>query len=240
MTLPMAGPRGLTQATADALDGLAEVRAGTVSAVTSRGIDVQVAEGLIASAAHLDSYNPAVGDPVVCAVYRDSWTVLGRPVGPGTATDLATVGSGVGLTVLGGKVLSGGGATMASSTGSVVVVPRYGVSYHHPPGHWVLLLCGISWYSSVTNDWMSVALVNTQSGAAVGSVELVQAGSNAFGHFETWSGMVPPAYGGVRRDIHMTLQRISGTGASRIDDVAARRGYLVAVDLGDQSVVTVV
>lgn len=240
MTLPMAGPRGLTQATADALDGLTEIRSGTVTAVTSRGIDIQVAEGLIRSAAHLDSYNPGVGDPVVCAVYRDSWTVLGRPVGPGTATDYATPGTGVGSTILAGCVLTGSGATLASSTGSQVVVPRYRCTFYHPPNHQVLVLCGVSWYSSVLNDTLWITLWNAVTAAQVNLIDLTQAGTIAFGHFETFGAILAPPAGGGKVDIYMQVQRAGGTGASRVDDATGRRGWMVALDLGDSSVMKTV
>src|ERR1041384_3661417 len=78
---------------------------GTVVAVTSRGIDVSVGTGLVPNIAHLQGYNPAVGDPVGMLRFEDSWVVLGRPVGPGTATDNVTPGSGLGTTLLGGVVL---------------------------------------------------------------------------------------------------------------------------------------
>ena len=135
------GPNPLTQATAQGLDGPTEIRTGTVTAVTARGITVAVAEGTV-PAAHLDSYAPAVGDPVAMAAFRDSWLALGRPVGTGTATDLVTPGSGAGPTVLGGMVLSGTNATMASSTGSFVTVPRYRCTYHHPANHQVMIWGG--------------------------------------------------------------------------------------------------
>jgi hypothetical protein len=234
MTLPV-GPRGLTQQAGQLLADPTDVRQGRVSAVTARGIDVAVAGGLVADAAHLDGYNPAVGDNVVMTRFADSWFVLGRPVGPGTATDNATRGTGVGATLLNGVVLSGGGATLASSTGAVVTVPRYNLNYHHPAGHWVMLWVGYSWYNNITNDVLFVTFKNSVTGATVGTDELIQAGGNAFGHWASAGYLVGPSEGGKEAKITMTIQRGAGTGTVRVDDAAVRRGYLIALDMADQT-----
>ena len=235
------GRRALATQTAAAVGAPSDLRSGTVVAVTSRGIDVNVAGGLVQGAAHLSSYNPAVGDPVALMRFQDSWLVLDRPVGPGTATTLLTPGSGVGATMLGGVTLSGTNTTMASSTGSFVTVPRYRCTYHHPAGHKVLILGGYTWYCTVANDVIEVTLTDSVSGTQGASLTHLQAGNNFFSTFETFGALLrPEAFGGRKVDLYMQLRRISGTGTSRIDDSSIRPGYLVAVDLGDSSVIATV
>lgn len=224
--------------TADKTSGPTDIRTGYVVAVTARGIDVEVAGGLVPGVAHLDSYNPGVGDPVVLVRFQDAWVAMGRPVGPGTATDAATPGSAAGTTLLAGMALSGTGATMASSTGAVVVVPRYGVTFYHPPNHWVMLMVGFTWYSSTVNDWLSVTIANASFGSvAVGGSDFIQAGNNFFAHFESMAIVIPPSFGAAGSSYFMQLRRENGAGTSRIDDVAARRGYMLALDMGDGSVI---
>lgn len=228
-------------AVASMTSGPSDLRTGTVVAVTSRGINVAVAGGLVENAAHLSSYNPAVGDPVALLRFQDSWLVLDRPVGPGTATDLATPGSGLGTTLLGGTVLSGSNTTMASTTGGPVTVPRYRCTYFHPPGHQVLILCGFTWYCSVAADTMEVMLFDAVSGQQGGSMVFNQSSNNFFSRFETNGQMFwPQVFGGRKVDVYMQIQRLNGTGTSRIDDAALRRGYMVALDMGDSSVIATV
>jgi len=239
--LPGVGPRGLTSQASSATDAPTDLRSGIVVAVTSRGIDVDVASGRIVGAAHLASYNPAVGDPVALVRFQDAWLVLDRPVGPGTALDLATPGSGAGTNLLGGTVLSGTGATLASSTGTAVNVPRYRCTYYHPPGHQVLILCGVSWYSSVTADSLWIMLWDAVSGVQASIMDLNQMSNNFFGHFETFGAMLQPAtFGGRKVDLYMQVQRAGGTGTSRVDDIAARRGFMIALDMGDGSILATV
>lgn len=240
MTLPLVGPRKLTFETAARTASPTEMRMGTVASVTARGVTVALAEGIV-PAACLDSYAPAVGDPVLMSNFQDSWTCLGRPVGTGTALDLATPGSAAGTTLLGGTVLSGSGATMATSTGSLVVVPRYRCTYFHPPGHQVLILCGVSWYSTSLNDAMWITLWDAQTGGQVSIMDLIQSGTVSFGRFETFGAMLAPGSAGGRKvDLYMALQRSGGAGTSRVDDVFDRRGFMVALDMGDSSVIATV
>lgn len=229
----------MTRQVADGAAGPSDVRTGRVVAVTARGIDVEVAGGLVEGAAHLSSYNPAVGDAVALIRFRDSWLVLDRPVGPGTAADFATPGSGVGTTLLGGMALSGTGATMASSTGALVTIPRYGITIHHPLNHWVMIMAGFHWYSSVTNDWLTISIANASFGSVVvGGNDFIQAGNNFFAHFSTVCALIPPdPFGGQGSSYFTQLQRVNGAGTSRVDDIAARRGYMLAFDMGDVSVI---
>lgn len=231
------GPGGLTTELASRTQSPSDLRSGTVVGVSARGIDVSVGGTVVPGAAHLPGYNPAVGDPVAMLKYDDVWLVLGRPVGPGTPTDNTGAGGAVGPSVLDAMALSGGGSTLATSSGSTVIVPRYGVGFFHPTNHWVLLLVGVSWYSSVANDMVKLQVLNAVTGAVVGETELIMAGTVFFGRFEVWAAMVPPAQGGQGASYYMTILREGGTGASRVDDVAARRGFMVALDMGDTSVV---
>lgn len=233
MTSPGA-PRGLTQQTANRTADPSDLRSGTVVAVTPRGVDVQVADGLVAGAAHLGSYAPAVGDPVSLVRFADSWLVLGRPIGPGTATDLLSPSPMMGLSILGGMGLGGGGTTLASSTGAVVAVPKYAAIYYHPPGHWVGLWATYTWYCNTLNDTLQMALKDSVTGQQW-SAEHIQAGNVLFSNFATELFAVPPTLSGRRASYTMTVQRISGTGTVRIDDGGTRRGSLLAVDLGDGS-----
>lgn len=238
MTFPI-GPAGLTMRTAGKTESPTDLRSGTVAAVTPYGLEVTIASGTVKNASHLSSYNPAVGDPVTLLRFENAWVVLGRPVGPGTASDAATPGLGAGTTLLAGMALSGTGATMASSTGSAVVVPRYGVTFFHPANHWVLLLCGFTRYSSVANDWMSINIRNASFlSAVVGGGEFVQAGNNFYAHFETIGVMIPPTpYGGSGSSYFVEVKRENGSGTSRIDDPSNRRGFMLALDMGDGSMV---
>ena len=233
----MTKPLLLTQKLAEATGAPSDIRVGTVAAVTSRGIDVALADGLIRDAGHLTSYNPAVGDPVTMISYANSWVVLGRVLGPGTPTDNASPGLGLGLTILDGCVLSGTGNDMALSTGSLVAVPRYGVSFFHPPTHWVMLLFSFSWYSTVAGDVVQVRLV--EAGGTAYSVDNQQV-VGGIGNFATMAFMVDPTLGAAARSWSATVQRIGGSGTSRVYDPTARRGSLVAYDLGASSIIRTV
>lgn len=244
MTAPT-GPRGLTQETANRTDAATDLRTGTVTAVTARGIDVAVAGGNVAGAAHVDSYNPAVGDSVALLQLRDSWLVLGRPIGPGTTADNITPGPAVGTTLLGGVVLAPTGAVLATSVGAQVTVPKYALKFHHPRNHWVLLMCGVSWRSSVANDELFITLWSATDNPdfAVGGTTVIQGPAVTTVAYETITVMLPPSRGGKEGDYYMTLQRGLGTGTTRIDDTSStnfRPGYLVALDMADASVLKLV
>ena len=234
----MSSPLGLTQATAGRTDAPSDIRTGKVVAVTTRGVDVQVADGLIKSAGHLTSYNPAVGDTVTMIAFADTWAVLGRLLGPGTANDGGSPGTAIGAQVLDGAMLTQSGSTLASSTGSVAVVPRYGLSVFHPAGHWLEIKATYSWASTVSGDVLQIQLYEGVSGTQIAAHEHVQVGSASV--FTTVSFVVPPNYGGTQRTFGLRVQRISGSGVCRVDDNSTRRGSLLAYDLGDQSIIRTV
>ena len=49
-----------------------------------------------------------------------------------------------------------------------------------------------------------------------------------------------PAMGGRKVDLYLQIQRLSGTGTSRLDDSLFRRGYMIALDMADSSVIATV
>lgn len=231
MTSP--GPLGLTRQTAERTDGPTDLRTGVVSAVTARGIAVAIAGGSV-SAAHLDSYAPAVGDTVALVKTQDSWLAMGRVVGSGTPTDYSTPGSAAGPSLLDG-ILTVGTSTLASSTGSSVTVPKYSLTYYHPPNHQVLVLAFFGWSGTVANDWILVDLVETTTG--LGVTEWTEQNPSAtFGRDATISGVAKQSLGGAKRTIAMTMSRLSGTGTMSIAQNDARPGYMIALDMGDATV----
>lgn len=241
----MSAPLGLTQGTAARTEAPSDIRTGTVTAVTAQGIDVRVGSGLVPNAAHLASYNPAVGDTVTMISYAGSWLVVGRAVGPGTTTDNATPGPSAGMNVLGGVMLAPTGAVLTTSAGAQVVVPKYSLQFHHPHNHWVLLMCGVSWRSSVANDEVFITLWNATDNpdAPVGGTTLIQGPAVSTVAYETLTALLPPSRGGMEGDYYMTLQRGAGSGTARIDDTGSgnyRPGYLMALDIADASVMKLV
>lgn len=235
----MSGPLGLTTATAAATGSPSDLRQGVVTAVTSRGIDVQVGNGLATDLAHLTSYNPAVGDTVVMMLFSNVWFVLGRPVGPGTPTDNATPGTGLGMTLLDGCVTSGTNADMATSTGAEVAVPRYSISFYHPANHWAMILMTYSWYSNVANDVLTVRVKEALAGTQA-SMDHIQPGVGNIGQFSTFALLTPPTLGGAKRTYTLSVQRFSGTGTVRVFDPNTRRGSMFAYDTGDAGTIRTV
>lgn len=229
-----AGPGKLAQQTAEKTDGQSDLRTGIVTAVTARGITVAVAGGAV-TASHGASYAPAVGDTVALMKTLDSWIALDRIVGPGTPSDYTAPGSGMGPTVL-AAMHTTGSTTLASSTGLTVPVPKYTLTYYHPPGHSVLFLVFFTWISTVSADWIIADLTETTTASAVG--EFLQPQVNAsFGRADLWSGLASEALGGAKRTVSMTMARLTGTGTTSVNQTNARPGYMIALDLGDKSVI---
>lgn len=237
LLLPNAGPRPLVQETAKATEAPSDLRLGTITGVTARGVTVNVAGGLV-PASHLDSYSPAVDDTVALQRFQDSWVVLGRVVGSGTPSDNASPGPGMGATMLEGVYTSGSG-TLASSSGAELPVPGYSLTFHHPANHCVLIAMGFSWSATVSTDWMwtllreaiSTTLINSRAEPVV---------SSSFGRYTTWYGMAGPSYGGLPRTYYMTMQRLSGTGAVTVAKSDTSRGYMLAIDVGDAALVSAI
>jgi len=230
MTSPR-GPSGLTQQTAAKTDNPSDLRTGVVSAVTSRGIEVQVAGGVIA-AAHLDSYGPAVGDSVALMKAQDSWLALGRVVGSGTPTDYTSGGSAAGPTVL-DAFYTGGSSTLASSTGATVTVPKFSLTFYHPKNHVVALMWHFGWQSTVTTDWILINMVETVSGLTVGFLD--EPIVSTFNRGTDGLGLLGTQFGGAKRNVVMTMSRLAGTGTTSVTE-GTPPGYMIALDVGDGSV----
>lgn len=229
----MTGPNRLTAGIPDPATS-SDVRTGTVTAVSARGITVAVSGGPV-DASHLDSYAPAVGDTVALAKTQDSWLALGRVVGVNTAVDQQSPGTGVGPSVL-AAMRTSGSATLLSTTGTAAPVPRYTLTYYHPPGHTVLVLVGFAWISTASADWLIADLTETVTGTAVGEITepLV---SSSFGRFASMASVAVDSLGGGRRTMTLTANRLTGTGTLSISANAARPGYMIVLDLGDKSVI---
>jgi hypothetical protein len=234
VTAPV-GAKQLTAVTAAGIEAPTDMRMGTVAAVSARGVDVSVASGLIQSAAHLPGYNPAVGDPVAMARFQDTWLVLGRPIGPGTAVDNATPGTALATPLLDGMVLTQSGSILATSatTGSFVDVPRYGVSFYHPDNHWVRIDTTYTYFSTVNSDVIQVRVKELKSNTTIGTVEHLQLQGSSW--YVTTSWVCPPSLGGATRSYGLQVCRQFGTGNCRLEDHATRRGSMIAYDLGEDA-----
>ena len=233
------GPSALASVTAGKTDDPTALRMGTVVAVTARGIDVAISTGIV-TASHLDSYAPAVGDTVAVVVAQDSWLCLGRTVGTGTPTDNLSPGSGIGPSILDGAVSNGGGGTLASSASSTFVTcPKYSLTFFHPVNHHVLIMAGMNWYGTVTNDWIIAQLIETTTNTQVGQFVDIQS-SNSFGRADWIFGCALNSFGGALRTYVLKFARLSGTGTVRLDDSTTNRPFMFALDLGDTSVFRVV
>lgn len=225
---------------AEALAGVrpTDIRTGEITAVTARGVDVQVGVGLVPDAAHLTSYNPAVGDTVAMLLYNDAWIILGRLLGPGTPTDYSAPGTGLGMTLLDGMVLTQSGSILATSTGSPVTVPRYGVTVFHPANHWLKIEASYTFFSTVNADVVQVRLVETISGTTLAQIEHEQLPNSSW--YVTVSFVAPPTLGGAKRTYGLQVNRLVGTGNCRLEDHANRRGSMFAWDLGDTAMIRTV
>jgi hypothetical protein len=225
--------RSMAEQTAQRTEAPTDLRMGTVTAVTAYGITCSVAGGSV-TASHLDSYSPAVGHTVVLQRVLDAWVCLGRPVGSGTAKDGGSAGSGMGLTVLAGVDMTGSGA-LASSSGSEVPVPGMSLTFYHPAGHPVLLIAGFAWQSTNAADWLITRFRN-QGGSVVGEFSEPVV-STSFGRYSTHTVMLPASYGGGQRQYYLNLIRITGTGTTTISRNPANQSYMLALDVGDQTLV---
>lgn len=233
MTTPT-GPSSLTRGTAERTDTPSDLRTGVVSEVSARGITVQVASAPV-NAAHLDSYAPAIGDTVALMKTQDTWLCMGRIVGSGTSTNFLAPGSGVGPSVLAG-MRTLGTSTLASSTGSAVPVPKYTLTYYHPPGHSVLIMVYFTWICTASADWIIADLTETTTATPVGEFVEPQVTGN-FGRADLWTGLVKETLGGTKRTVSMTMSRLTGTGTVSVNQNESRPGYMLALDLGDKSVI---
>jgi hypothetical protein len=225
------GPSRLTEQTAARTDAPTDLRTGTVTAVTARGIEVDVAGG-IAPASVLDTANVAVGDTVALLRTQDSWMVIGRPIGTGTPLDNLSPGSGAGFKIL-DAMITDGTADLATSVGATVTVPKYSLTFYHPPGHQVLIICGFAWYIN-SNDGWGINQILDLAGNQVGEwVEPTV--SAAFGRYGVMWAPILDSLGGAQRTYYMRMARLAGTGTYFLQQGFAKRGFMVALDMGHTS-----
>ena len=85
-----------------------------------------------------------------------------------------------------------------------------------------------------------MSLWDAVTATQVGSMVFQQSDNNFFSRFESSGQIVLPTVGGRKVDLYLQVQRLSGTGTSRVDDAVIRRGYMVALDMADGSVIATV
>jgi hypothetical protein len=228
------GPASSTTETAAKTDAQSDLRMGVVTAVTTRGITVQVGAQSI-DAAHLDSYAPAVGDPVALMKAQDSWLAMGRVVGPGNPTDFSAGGPAAGPSFLGSTSLTGISAgTLVSTAAGPVDIPKYDTTYFHPSGHVILVLFGVEWVASVTTA--SATFLVQEVTAPITPGFLRQLAGVTTDRCDIGYAIVPAAQGGTQRRIKVQVTATGGTITVK-DGIAAGRGFMSLLDLGDQSFV---
>jgi hypothetical protein len=228
------GPTKDTTQTAAKTDAQSDLRMGVVTAVTTRGITVAVGAQSI-NAAHLSRYAPAIGDAVALLAVQDTWLALDRVVGPGTPTDLTEPGSGVGPGFLGATSLTGiSGSTLVSTAAGPVDVPKYAQSYYHPQNHAVMVVCGVVWTASATTASATYLIQETTASITPGFFRHVAGVTTDLCHMIY--GVVPAAQGGTQRSVKLQVSATGGTITVK-DGIAAGRGFMYLLDLGDQSFV---
>jgi hypothetical protein len=224
------GPTKSTTEVASKTDAQSDLRMGTVTAVTTRGITVDVGAQSV-DAAHLDSYAPAIGDPVALMKVQDSWLAIGRVVGPGNASDLSGVGPAIGPSLLGGGIVT---TTRTTSTAAGPVnISGWDIDFWLPPNHAALIVAGLPYFGSVAGSLAQMTLL------AVGIGQIAQLRRTAItgniAQMETLTGVVMPAALGRAINVVAQLQFISGTGTSNVNGFSTVPGYMFAMDLGDTS-----
>jgi hypothetical protein len=224
------GPAKSTTEVAGKTDAQSDLRMGTVTAVTTRGITVDVGAQTV-DAAHLDSYAPAVGDPVALMKVQDSWLALGRVVGPGNASDLSGVGPAIGPSLLGGGIVT---TSRTTSTGAGPVnISGWDIDFWLPPNHAALIVAGFPYFGSIAGSVGQMTLV------VVGSGNIAQLRRTAvtanIAQMETLTGVIMPSSLGRAIEVVAQLQFISGTGTSNVNGFTVNPGYMFAMDLGDTS-----
>lgn len=229
------GPAGSTTEVAGKTDAQSDLRMGVVTAVTTRGITVNVGAQSV-DAAHLDSYAPALGDPVALMKTQDSWLAIGRVVGPGNASDLSGVGPAIGPSLLGGGIVTTTRTT--TTTGGPVNISGWDIDFWLPPNHSALVIAGLPYFGSIAGS-VGQMMLN-----AVGVGQIAQMRRSAItgniAQMETLTGVVMPTSDGRAINVVAQLQFISGTGSSNVNGFSVNPGYMVAMDLGDTSFTAIV
>lgn len=234
--MPTPGPRGISTETQGKTENPSDLRVGVVSAVTSQGVGVDVAEGTV-FAAHLDSYSPAVGDAVALMKTQDSWLVMGRTIGPGTraASDLTGPGPAFTGSTIGGFILNGSGALQVNAVTASTDLPKYVIDYYHPAGHHVLCKIGMNWFGSASGTAILVDVWENTIAAPVQICQYIETYGSPTSSSYRWLSfecVLPAAvYSGAPRNINVAVAS-QNTGTVTVGDIS-RRGYLILQDLGD-------
>lgn len=234
-TLPRnIGPSNMAAEVAGKTDAQSDLRMGVVTAVTTRGITVAVGAQSV-DASHLDSYAPAIGDPVALMKVQDSWLAMGRVVGPGNASDLTGVGPAIGPSYLGGGIITTSKTT--STSAGPVNVNGWNINFWLPPNHSALVIAGLPFFSTVAASVGQLTLLANGSQFS----QLLRAGvAGNIIQMETLTGVVMPASTGRSINVVAQLKFISGTGSVNVNGAASVVGYMVVLDLGDTSFTAIV
>jgi len=229
------GPAGSTTEVAGKTDASSDLRMGVVTAVTTRGITVQVG-AQTHDAAHLDSYAPAVGDPVALMKFEDSWLALGRTVGPGNASDLSGVGPAIGPSFLGGGIVT---TTRTTSTSAGPVnISGWDIDFWLPAGHHALVIAGLPYFGSVAGSVAQMML----NAVGIGQISQMRRTSitGNIASMETITGVVVASDVGRAINVIAQLQFISGSGTVNVNGFSVVPGFMIAMDLGDTSFTAIV
>lgn len=224
------GPSGLTTEASAKTDAQSDLRMGVVTAVTTRGITVDVGAQTI-SASHLDSYAPAVGDPVALMKVQDSWLAMGRVVGPGNVSDFSNVGPSIGPSFIGGGMVTT--SLSASTSAGPVSIPGYDITFYLPANHSALVLAGMPFFGSTAGNVGQMTLVNN----GVGNISQLRrsAITGSIAQQELVAGVVVSSP--VARTVRVIgqIQFISGTGTVAVQGFTVVPGFMIVLDLGDTS-----
>jgi hypothetical protein len=224
------GPAASTTETANKTDAQSDLRMGIVTAVTTRGITVDVGAQSV-DAAHLDSYAPALGDPVALMKTQDSWLAIGRVVGPGNSPSLQGPGPSIGPSYLGGGMITV--SASASTAGAAVNIPGYDISFWLPANHSALILAGMPWFGSVAASVIQLMLNVVGVGQILQTRRTTISANIANG--DLVYGVVVPS--SLARSVRVVgqVQFISGSGTANVQGFSVVPGFMVALDLGDTS-----
>lgn len=231
------GPAKSTTETAQRTDAQSNLRMGVVTAVTTAGITVAVGPQTI-TAAHLDSYAPAVGDAVALMAVSDSWLAMGRVVGPGNPTDFSAAAAAVGPSLVGeGFAGNTVGGTMMTTTGSFAnVSSKYTIDYYHPQNHVIMVVMGVCFSASASTAVGTFLIFENTSATNVGFRRIVPGTTSPLSELVT--GILAPDLGrpgGQQRQVVLLASSTGGTFTVTDGVAASARSFAFLLDLGDNS-----
>lgn len=224
------GPAANTAEVAGRTEAQSDLRMGVVTTVTVRGITVAVGAQSV-DAAHIDSYAPAVGDPVALMKVQDSWLALGRVVGPGNVSDISGPGPSIGPSYLGEGMYTTT-ATVGTAAGPVNI-PGYDITFWLPAGHSALILAGIPWFGSLGTTAVKFLLQDVGVGQFTQVSRLTVQANNVYQELVT--GVVVAGTVGRKVNVTAQIQLLAGGGTANVLAVATIVGYMIPLDLGDTS-----